>query len=229
MTGKLKHPAQYSDAIVCAMLERLDGVHGTIIDPFAGPGQALPRFEAPRRRVIGYEIEQPWADCSKLVQQGDATHLPAKAGAIAAVFTSVVYGNRFSDHHRARDQSRRRGYTHDIREQTGDPDYELHERNTGKTRFDSAEYKKLHRAAYVEFFRVLRRPSKKREGGMLLLNVSNFIEHGQVVDAVLWHLSVCIRIGFEWRAAERIVTPRMRHGANHDARVDGEWLLEFRR
>jgi SAM-dependent methyltransferase len=221
----IKHPAQYSPKIVDLMVARLAAVRGTVLDPFAGPGQHLPLFEhppnLPKRKVIGLEIEQPWVDAgAPLVQQADSTAMPLRAKSVSAIITSPVYGNRMSDHHRARDNSERRSYTHDIREQTGDPDYELDPCNAGKMAY-GREYQVIHAEVYRECWRVA------RPGCVFLLNVSDFIRKGERVPSAIWHLATCIAIGWNWHDATRIETPRMRRGQNGAARVDCEWVYEL--
>lgn len=223
MKGKLKHPAQYSPQIVAAMIERLDGVRGTILDPFAGPGRSLHRFDGKGRTVIGYEIEQPWADASPgYVKCVDSTKMPRRTSSVAAIVTSPDYGNRFSDHHDAKDQSRRRSYTHDIREQTGDRSYVLADNNSGNIAFGYA-YQLLHRKVMAECLRVL------RPGAPMLLNTKDFYRGEEFVQVTLWHLTTCVSIGFEWRNATPIPTSGLRHGANRELRVDFEWMLELRK
>lgn len=219
---KLKHPAQYTPAIVDAAIKRLDGVTGTLLDPFAGPGQHLPRLMAPGRKVIGYEIEKPWADFgAPLVQCVDSTHMPRAARSVQAIFTSPAYGNRFADHHNAMDASTRRSYTHDMRTMLDDPAYALDTNNGGLYLFGTAHYHALHHAVWSECTRVA------EPGAIFLLNVSDFIRNGQRVRVQEWHLRMLKQLGWmrTWRKCIR--TPRMRHGQNGAARVDGEMLYEL--
>ena len=89
------------------------------------------RQGGPTNRIIGVEIEAPWADTHMMTIQGDALALPFGDHCFDCVVTSPVYGNRFSDHHRARDGSLRRTYTHDLQRMTGDPERTLHPNNSG--------------------------------------------------------------------------------------------------
>lgn len=246
---KLKHPAQYTPAIIDKVVELLDGRRGLLIDPFAGPGLSLHRLVAPRRRVVGIELEQPWVDAgSELVQQGDATALPFRTKSVSTIVTSPCYGNRFSDHHKATEKCRacngtglvgssqirecmecagqgvrdhtRRSYTHDLRAMTGDSNYELAVTNAGRMGFGDA-YEALHRKVWAECWRVA------RPGARFYLNVSDFIRKDQRVPVASWHVRVVEAAGFDWLRAWNIPTPRFGHGQNREARVDGEWLFEF--
>lgn len=225
---KPKFPAPYTPAVVDAMLPLLAGVRGTWLDPFAGQGLSLPRFVGPGHKVVGVEIEQPNVDAGAkhgalgLIEQGDATALRFRRNSVAAIFTSPTYGNRFADAHQARDNSRRRSYTHDIRELTGDMSYVLAENNSGRMHFGD-DYKDLHRRAWAEAWRVL------KPGGLFLLNVSDFIRGDAIVHVSTWHLVDLQARGFVWFHAEPIPTPRMRYGANRKLRVENEWLFGFRK
>lgn len=221
---KLKHPAQYTPAIVDAAIKRLDGVTGTLLDPFAGPGQHLARLKAPGRKVIGYEIEKPWADFGDpFVQCVDSTLMPRTARSIAAIFTSPAYGNRFADHHNACDASTRRSYTHDMRTMLEDPSYQLDPDNAGLYLFGTDEYADLHRAVWAECTRVA------APGCIFLLNASDFIRKGARVRVTKWHLDVLKELGWVRGWQKRINTPRMRYGANGGARISGETLYELRK
>lgn len=213
------------------MVEVLGDRQGLFVDPFAGPGLSLPEFLIPGRQIIGIEIERPWVDRGVsypdcYVTVGDATDLrkkfPGNPGYIAGAFTSCTYGNRFADKHKAKDDSVRRSYTHDIRKQTGDDDYELADNNTGGMHFDTnGKYESIHRLAWQEAYRYL------VPGGPFALNVSDFIRHGTRMAVSAWHIKTLTDIGFEWHNATLVPTPRMRRGQNNKARVDGEWVLTF--
>lgn len=190
-----------------------------------------------------------------LMRQGDATvlHRSFRRGTVAALFSSFTYGNRFADSHNAQERCRfckgtgvggpngicekcggegrrhhtRRGYTHDIRELTGDPTYQLHENNSGGEHFGD-RYKELHTAILRSCLDVA------RPGAPLLLNVSDFVKTidgaPRTVHVTTWHLNVAQAVGWEWVDATPIPnTPRMRYGANREARIDREWVLHFRK
>lgn len=235
------HPAKFTPAVVDVILERLGDRGGTLLDPFAGTGLQLARFVAPRRRVIGVEIEQPWVDEGNLMmlgtpaegilRQGDSTCLDLRARSVSTIVTSCAYGNRFADRHRARDTSDRRSYTHDIRNTTGDLDYELAPTNTGRWHEHEAEYWDLHERVWSEVTRVA------KPGTLLFLNVSDFertrkvggVKIAERVPVTFLHLDTLINLGWDWTWGTMVPTPRMRRGQNGDRRVDGEWVHELRR
>ena len=232
---KVVHPAQYSTSVVEQMVKRLDehDVRGTVLDPFAGPGQSLVHFCAPRRKVLGIEIQPEWVDVGNgllaeteesgvELRVGDATKTKLRKNSIAAVVTSPCYGNRFADAHMAADPSIRRSYTHDLRTMTGDNERQLAEGSAGTLRFGNPAYKSLHFDAYREMFRVL------KPGAPMLLNVSDFFNNRERVAACAWHVAAMTSVGFWWVWSAAIETPRLRFGANRE-RVECEWLFEFRK
>lgn len=205
-----RHPAKFSTAII----QRLDQLISELeiksaLDIFAGVGgiHALPIA------TFGVELELLWAACQQgPVLVGDATRLPIRDGAVDAVITSPVYGNRMSDHHNARDASRRNTYTHVL----GQP---LHERNAGTLRFPGKAYEELHRSAWSEARRVAAR--------YLIVNCSDFIARGKQVRVCDWHTDVITASGMTHVRTVLVETPRNRFGANAQLRVDHEQIMVF--
>lgn len=126
--------------------------------------------------------------------------------------TSPAYGNRMADSYDGRDGSRR----HTYRISLGRP---LTEGNTGALHWRNDEYRILHSEVWAECAGLV------RPGGLVIINVSNFIAQGTEQHVVEWHLQSWLHLGFKLIEARRVTTPRMKHGANHDARVAGEMLL----
>lgn len=237
MNGRtVKHGAKFSDQIVdclyrrvaeeCARLAR----PALIVDPFAGTGEKIaahPGFRLlfERHRIEGFELEPAFIDAS-WVREGNALSLPYGDGEVDVVFTSPAYGNRLADRHAPKDQSTRHSYTFWLRHNRGvrldDTSVELHPDNGGGMRFGDA-YQQLHGRVYVELGRVT------GSGGLLLLNVSNFVRHHTQVDAVGWHRSAVEQAGFQVVCQVAVPTRRMRYGANRDLRVASEQVLVCRR
>lgn len=239
MTGVM-HPAPYS-AEVLATIGRLireevrdrraAGESGflRVLDPFAGVGRIHQLNRPGHVETIGVEIEPEWAACSERTVCADSLewmHQRARRGGSSrfpVIATSVTYGNRFSDSHTAKDGSTRRSYTHDLRATTGDPDRKLHPNNSGAMPW-GPRYWQFHGAAYRAMFAVL------EPGGVLLLNVSDFVRGQEMVHAVEWHLGAAYGVGFVMRQRPAVVaTPRMRYGKNHDARAPHEVVLRLRK
>lgn len=217
---KVKHPAPYTPAVLSAMTDIVEREADArditvwtqlkLIDPMAGTGliHTLPCS------TTGIELEPEWADMHPDTIVGDARKLPFDDDTFDMVGVSPAYGNRFSDHHNARDGSRRRSYTHDIGR-------DLTPGNSGVMPYGNA-YKELHHDVWVESTRVL------KPRGLFILNCSGFIRDGAVVRVSEWHMNELFRLGYMLESAVTVNTPRMRFGANHAARVDGELVASLR-
>jgi SAM-dependent methyltransferase len=225
MIATVIHPARFSAPILellAVLLDELLPTGGAVLDPFSGTGR-IHELATPTRTTVGVEIEPEWAACHPRTVQGDATALPFPSATFDAVVTSCCYGNRFADHHNAQDGSRRRGYTHDLRRMTGDPARRLHVNNTGALYAWQPRYWDIHERAWSEVHQVL------RPGGPFLLNVSDCRRRGKVVQVVERHAALCQRLGFRLVARHPVGTPRMRYGANREARAEHEVVLIFER
>lgn len=215
----LSHPARFSPKILEAIDRMLMG--GTLLDPFAGTG-VVHELANGRRVVIGIELEPEWAALHPNTIIGDATFLPIRSRTIDAIATSPTYGNRFADHHNAKDGSLRRSYTHDLGRA-------LHPRNTGAMHWKGpgiGEYCRLHIEAWDEAWRVLRR------GGRFVLNCK---DHYRTVDGVQklqrvtqWHRRTLIAVGFKEIEVVKIPVGGMRSGENRQ-RVPYESVVLMRK
>lgn len=132
-----------------------------------------------------------------------------------AIVTSPVYGNRMSDHHNARDDSRRHTYRHYL----GRP---LTEGNSGMLQWGK-KYREFHTTAWRLATQLV------RPGGLFVLNVSDHIRKGKVERVAAWHLKVLMGLGWTLEQVVKVPTPRQRHGENSNLRVDGEMVYVLRR
>jgi hypothetical protein len=207
------HPAKFSQPIV-ELLARLTEGQPLVLDPFAGVG--LVHQLTGVDTSVGLELEPEWAaqaprDPSCCTVVGNALQLPFRCNSVPCVATSPTYGNRMADHHEARDSSKRHTYRHYL----GRP---LHPANTGQLQWGPV-YRRTHQAAWAEVWRVL------VPGGLFLLNTSNHIRAGKVIEVTEWHLEVCRGLGFELHDTHFIETPRQRHGQNGELRVGYESIM----
>lgn len=207
------HPAPFTQSILERAAPYLDGL--SVLDCFAGTGrvhQLMARlFERPAF-TFGVELEREWAACGEgRTLQADATRLPFRDGAFDACFTSPVYGSRMSDTYV--DHTVRHTYTAAL----GRP---VSPGSAACLQFGDA-YKRLHEQAWREVWRVTT--------DLFLLNISDHIRKGEVVEVCRWHQVTLEAIGFELKCIERIPTPRQRHGENGELRVECEELQVWRR
>lgn len=227
---KVKHSATWTPAL----LDRIAAILGcecdalgrrvTVLDNHAGTGHKVAEHLGIQlcSDWLGIELEPEWANVSEWVMQGDSDRLyPGWSQAFGALVTSPDYGNRLSDHHNAKDGSRRMSYTQDLRTTTGDPDRKLRPGNTGVMGWGPA-YRASHTRRLIEGVRCV------RPGGLVIINMSDHIRKGEIVPVVDWWRAMMVRIGLSFVHDWVIDTPRLKYGENRQ-RVDGEHLLVFRR
>jgi DNA modification methylase len=167
--------------------------------------------------IICNDLEPDWADLKYEVNEwyiSDAEEMVwCKDESIDAICTSPAYGNRMADHFHSKDKSRRITYYHSLGR-------DLDERNTGRLQWGD-KYRDAHTLLYREFWRVL------KPGGLFVLNVSDHIRNGERIPVTAWHQKVCLTLGFKYVNRFRVMTPRMRFGANHNKRVRYENIIVF--
>jgi hypothetical protein len=218
-TERPSHPAKYSDELLPVLAKLLRGRH-ELLDPMAGTGKiaAIRRFNFDGH-ITCNDLEPEWTDPAFRVDEwhfSDAASMDwANDGQLDAICTSPTYGNRMADHHEAQDGSRRYSYTHCL-------GHALHEGNTGQMQWGEA-----YRTKHVEIVRECRRVLK--DIGVLVVNVSNHVRHGEIVDVVGWWRTIVPMLGFEFITEYEVPTKRMRNGANAEKRVDSESVLVFER
>jgi tRNA G10 N-methylase Trm11 len=213
-----RHPAKFSPSILRHMKEI---VHAEpmrplmVLDPFAGTGR-IHQLAAPGEIItIGVEIEPEWAALAQGTLVGNALALPFRARTFDCIATSPTYGNRLADSHTARDGSRRHSYTHDIGRR-------LHDDNSGTLHF-GPKYKQFHEQAWAEVYRVA------KPGALFVLNVSDFVRKFEVMPVTEWHVDHLIMTGWSLTRTIKVETPRLKYGANSQARAPHEHILVLRK
>jgi len=192
-----RHPARYSDDLLPIFAAALAG-YVRVLDPFAGTGRI---HELAGHDTVGVELEPEWAAMHPGTVVGNALDLSFDNDSFDAICTSPTYGNRFADHHIARDGSTRRSYTHDLGRQ-------LHDDNSGILQWGD-QYRDFHHDAWTEAERVL------RPGGRFVLNISDHVRDGDRMPVSAWHLDHLIRTQLlTLYDIVPVPTSRMRFGDN---------------
>lgn len=212
-----KHPAKWSEALLAVMPELLVEVPvgARAMDPFAGVGLDRLRQVRPDLHWSGIELEPEWAAQVSGTIAGDATALPFPDEAFELIVTSPTYGNRMADTYDGRDGSRRMTYRLALGR-------ELTTGSAAGMQWGPS-YRALHEKALDEILRAL------KIGGLGIINMSNHIRGGQVQLVVEWWTRTVIDLGVQLISVAPVVTPRSRHGANHELRVESEHLITFRK
>lgn len=212
-TATVTHPARYTRTVLEVACGYLPPAPARVLDPFAGVGTIHELAEL-GYATAGVELEPEWASSHSRTVVGDATALPFADGTFDAVLTSPAYGNRMADRY-AGDPSGSRRITYRIA-----LGRELSDGSGAALQWGDA-YRDLHRRAWAEARRVL------RPGGRLILNISDHVRAGRRMFVADWHVATLLELGFTLAAAATVDTPRMRFGANHGARVEGELVAAF--
>jgi len=210
----VRHPAKFTSSIldlICEILETKTVSEARVLDPFAGTG----KIHLVPRDSYGVELEPEWALLNTRTLVGNALKLPFRDESFEVIATSPTYANRMSDHHNAKDNSRRNTYRHSL-------DRPLHPENSGAMNW-GAGYRGFHRLAWEEVTRVA------KENAMFLLNIKNHIRKGIEVDVATFHQQTIEEIGWDLEEVYVVETPGLRDGANSDLRVDHECVYQFRR
>lgn len=236
------HPAMFSRELLVPLADTIRG-RQSVVDPFAGTGRIHVIADLGGvPRSTGIELEPEWANSAlfagpdRIQIVGDSLEiLPSfESGTFDAVLTSPAYANRMADAHEAKDAckscdgsgvdgaseckvckgkglSRRNTYRHRL----GRP---LSDNNAGGLQW-GPDYRDLHRAIWLAAADVL------APGGAFIVNCSNHIRQGQLIDVCGWHKDVLVDIGLIPVKVVEVETRRQRHGANGSVRVAGEQII----
>lgn len=211
----IKHPAVFSDQFIKIFHHELKDCH-CVLDPFAGTGKlSLIKNMGFNGLVICNDLEPEYKDIIKYPVDEwiheDAATITIKN--IDAIATSPTYGNRMADSHNAQDDSKRITYTHQLGRK-------LDSENTGAMQWGE-RYKQKHIDCYKNFYKLL--PA----GGKLIINISDHIRKGSIVNVSEWTKSLILSIGFKLTNTYEIPVKRMRFGQNANLRVEFEYIFVF--
>lgn len=218
MTESKPHPAKFSKSILDKLWHlTIDLPEGArVLDPFAGVGlvHALSRFD-----TVGVEIEPEWACAHDQTICGDSRLLDTMFDpeSFDALITSPSYGSRMADAYAGDPKGSRRVTYRIYLERPLSEGSSAGMHWTGKT---GVEYRQLHQDVWGQCYKLL------KPHGKIFVNVSNHIRGGVEQDVVGWHQSALMEAGFKILEVQKVETPRMRMGANHEKRVPFENIIE---
>lgn len=242
VSAPVKHPAKFHRdvmavirALVVADAERrfaetpLMLPDYRILDPMAGVG-GVHALASSTVQTIGIELEPEWANQHPHTIQGDCLEVMAQwwlgnGRYFDAVVVSPVYGNRMSDHHNAKDSSKRNTYRHTL----GRPLSDNSSAGMHFTLNPTDDYKTFHRKAWrlaVDFI---------RPGGIFILNCKDFYKTAQrggdpvLMGVTDWHLTTLQAMGLVLEIVETVDTPGNRQGQNGTSRAEYETVAQLRK
>jgi hypothetical protein len=224
----MSHPARFSTEVVdCFRVLLASNGGGHVHDPFAGTGERLGQLcDEVGYSFSGTELE-PCFIVDPRVRVGDATQWGSypPTGPLTLV-TSPVYPNGMADHWAARDDSRHHTYRAAVWRLEG-RDRPLHERNMGRFGYRGRGPLSGQRWRYWNVAEQSVRHWK--HASRVLLNVSDFIADRKREPVVAdWH-ALMTKQGWVEQGRYEVVTPRQRHGANGELRVDAEVIIDYGR
>lgn len=198
-------------------------------DPFAGGGDRLGRLADENGWIFtGTEIEEPFI-VDPRVRLGDSTTLATYPEEQFTVMTSPVYPNGIADDFHAQDGSQRRTYRAALSKLVGH-DRRLHVNNQGRWGYRGTPLHSTARLVYWRLADMVVGCWAEAPCMDVFLNVSDFTVGKTVVEPVVaaWARTLEVH-GFTILKAYPVLTRRYRHGANRDARVANEVVIQATR
>ncbi len=211
------HPARWSPEVLDAIAPILLKWGWPVHDPFAGTGERLGAL-CDRLGLLftGTELEAPFIIDPRVRPGNSRLEDPYPEGRFC-VCTSVVFPNGMTDHFNAQDGSRRKTYRKALSSIVGE-DTPLHPDNMGRHGPRQGKLGEQRHWAIAE-------DAVKWWPSRVIVNIKDCILDKEIYPAVgMWH-ELLERHGYVCTFHE-VKTPGMRYGANGNARVDFDMVIE---
>lgn len=220
-TQKVTHPAKYNNKSIPIFAALLSDKK-RILDPCAGTGKlALIKQHGFTGKIICNELEPEWIVTSPYpideMHIGDAACMSwARNSSFDAICTSPTYGNHKADNYNNKViPAKKVIYTHSLGRQ-------LNPNNTGRMLWGD-EYRGKHLAIYRECKRVL------SPCGLFIINLSNHIKRGTLIDVIAWHKIILVKLGFIFLEEIQIIIPPLFLRGQVNLRPAHESILVFKK
>jgi hypothetical protein len=218
---KVDHPAKFTSAqieqIASAIAEEFGEDKGIkILDPYAGIG-GVHKLQEFGHFTFGIEIEREWPGQHRDTAVGDSHVFMAanvNRNKYDAVVTSYVFPNRMTDHHDAKDGSKRHSYKHYLGRDPAE--------GSSATLGWGKKWRQFHR----EGFRLMSRVVKKN--GLIIIDSKNCYKQRELVLANEWTIRTLAKMGMPLLQVRPVFTRGLTHGQNHEDRVDRHLIIVVR-
>lgn len=217
---EVDHPAKFTsnqiEQIASAIAEEFgDDKAIKILDPYAGVGKVY-ELQEYGHFVQGIEIELEWARQHPNTVCDDSHRWMSLVyrNSFHAVVTSYVFPNRMTDHHNAKDGSKRHSYKHYLGR---DPS-----KGSSATLGWGKKWRQFHR----EGFRLMSRVVKKN--GLIIIDSKNCYKKGELVMVNEWTIRTLAKMGFPLLQVRPVFTRGLTHGKNYEDRTDRHLIIVVR-
>lgn len=212
------HPAKWTPEILAVIAPTLRAWQLSVHDPFAGTGERLGKLcDQLGLPFTGTEIEPEFARDAR-VASGDSTRADTYPREPYCIVTSPAYPNGMTDHFNASNVTGRHTYRQALTQILGH-DRPLHDNNMGR-------YGIRYGADALARHYAIARRCVHHWPDRVIVNVSDFITGKTTrVRVVEQWWEILETAGYTADDQIPVATPRQRHGANADVRVDEEAVL----
>lgn len=212
------HPAKFTedqiDNIAGALEEEFNGKKVKVLDPYAGVGRIFDLNVHFGHKVTAVEIEPEWAmQHDQTICADSHAWMAGSKNLFDAIATSFVFPNRMTDHHNAKDDSKRHTYKHYLKR---DPSPE-----SSATLGWGRKWRDFHRQGFRHMQQIV------KPNGLIILDSKNhFTDSGATEHRVNeWCIRYLIGLGMSLLQVRPVFAQGLRHGTNYNERSDRHLII----